>query len=120
MIRRLLFATTLSASLAACSAAQIETSAATIEGDIQAGAAAACGIVPAISVILQVAAAVIPGAAAISTIGQAGVNAVEADICSAAPPVASARYKALPRANAGAAVSIGVSAHGVPVSGWRT
>ena len=104
--------------LAACTAAQIEQSAATIEADIQAGSAALCGIVPTIGTILAIAGAV-TGTSEITTIANAGIAAIEADICSAAPASASARFKALPL-RSGIPAVIGTSAHGVVVSGWRS
>src|ERR1700685_4618657 len=62
--------------LAGCTAAQIEQSAATIEGEIQSGAAALCGVVPTISSILAVVGAV-TGSTEITTIANTGIAAIE-------------------------------------------
>ena len=116
--RKLMLASVGLLALAGCTAAQIESTAATIEGNIQAGAAALCGIVPTISTILAVAGAV-TGTSEITAIANAGITAIENDICSAAPAATSARYRALPRRGAAPAV-IGTTAHGVKVTGWRS
>ena len=118
-MRNLLLASTACAFiLAGCSTAQIESTAAQIEADIQAGSAALCGIIPTIGTILNVVGAVTGGGAVTTLIGT-GIAAVEADICSAAPPAASARYRALPlRSNAPA--NIGISGRNIVISGWRT
>jgi len=105
--------------LGGCTAVQIEQAANTIEGDIQAGTAAACGIVPTLQSITAVASVLFPGVAGITSIAAAGEQAIELDICTAAPAPASARYRALPRLRAAAAATIGVTAHGVAVQGWR-
>ena len=105
--------------LGGCTAAQIEQAANTIEADIQAGTAAACGIVPTLQSITSVASVLFPGVADITGIAAAGEQAIEQDICTAAPPTASARYRALPRLRATAAATIGVTTHGVTVQGWR-
>jgi hypothetical protein len=116
-MRRLFVAAALASFLGACSTTQIESSAATIEGDIQAGAAALCGIVPTIGTILSVVGAV-TGTTEITTLAGVGVTAIESDICSAAPATSSARYKALPLRSV-APATIGVEPHGVAVTGWR-
>lgn len=105
--------------LGGCTAVEIEQAANTIESDIQAGTAAACGIVPTLQTITLVASVLFPGIADITSIAVAGEQAIEQDICTAAPPPASARYRALPRLRAAAAATIGVTTHGVAVQGWR-
>lgn len=120
-LRSLLLAAPVAAAsiLAGCTSTQITSAAATIESDIQAGSAALCGVIPTVTSILDVVSAVVPGGSVLSVAGSA-VTAVEADICSAAPPAASARYKALPRASSpGLPATIGTTQHGVVVSGWR-
>lgn len=100
-----------------CTTAQIEQATATVEGDIQAGTAAVCGVVPTLASIADVVFAV-TGQTVISALSNAAVQAVEADLCSAAPSTKSARFRALPTQSAAPAV-IGTSKHGVVVSGWR-
>jgi len=119
-MRKFMLATALCTTLGACSAAQIQSATTTIEGDIQAGVAAACGIVPTLATITSVAAVMFPGSAGLIGIVASGEAAIEADICKAAPPPASARYRALPRAAYGVApATIGVTPHDVVVRGWR-
>lgn len=103
--------------VAGCTTAQIEQATSTIEGDIQAGTATVCGIVPTLASVADVVFAV-TGQTEISTLSNIAVQAVESDICSAAPSTQSARYRALPTQAAAPAV-IGKSRHGVVVSGWR-
>lgn len=103
--------------LAGCTTAQIEQVTSTVEGDIQAGTAAVCGIVPTLASIADVVFAV-TGQTAISTLSNVAVRAVEADLCSAAPSAQSVRFRALP-SQASAPAFIGKSRHGVMVSGWR-
>lgn len=117
-MKRFLPAFIVLALLGGCTTAQIESTAATIEGDIQAGSAALCGIVPTIATILNVVGAV-TGTTEVTTLVGSGITAVEADICSAVPPTASARYRALPRRGTSPA-TIGTTTHGVTVTGWRT
>lgn len=117
-MRKLLLVSVAAMSLVGCTAAQIESGAATIESDIQAGVAATCGIVPTVGTILAVVGA-ITGTTEITTIANAAIAAVEADICSAAPAAASARLRSLPLRSS-VPVSIGTSRHGVPVYGWRS
>ena len=105
------------AGLTGCTTAQIQQATTTIEGDIQAGTAAICGVVPTLGSIADVVFAV-TGQTVISALSNAAVQAVEADLCSAAPSTKSARFKALPTPSATPAV-IGTSKHGVVVSGWR-
>jgi len=107
-----------SIALAGCTAAQIEAAATTVENDIQAGTAALCGIVPTLPAITSVAGVLFPGISSITEVAIAGETAIEKEICSAAPPPASARFKALPLKSAPPAV-IGRTAHGVVVTGWR-
>ncbi len=118
-MRKLMLASALSAfiGLGGCTTAQIEQATSTIEGNIQAGTAAVCGIVPTLASIADVVFAV-TGQTAISTLSNAAVQAVEADLCSAAPSTQSARFRALP-SQASAPAFIGKSKHGVVVSGWR-
>jgi hypothetical protein len=104
--------------LGGCTAAQIEAAQNTIEGDIQAGTSLACGIIPTLETITSVAGVLFPGIGSITAIGAAGETALENAICKAAPPAASARYRALPL-KSGAPALIG-SVQGVPVSGWRS
>lgn len=110
---------TAGALLGGCTAAQIEQAAATVENAIQDGTAALCGIVPTIQSITSVASVLFPGAASITAIAVAGEQAIEQDICAAAPAPASARYRALPLRGAAPAV-IGVTPHQIVVKGWRT
>jgi hypothetical protein len=105
--------------LAGCTAAQIEQTAATVESDIQAGAAAACGIIPTIGTVLSIVGAIYPPATSIAEIGAAGIAAIEAEVCSAAPPATSMRFKALPTRASTPAI-IGTSVHGVTIQGWRS
>jgi hypothetical protein len=100
-----------------CTTAQIEQATSTVEGDIQAGTAAVCGVVPTLASIADVVFAV-TGQIAISTLSNVAVQAIEADLCSAAPATQSARFRALPTQTSAPAV-IGRSKHGVVVSGWR-
>ena len=119
-MRKLAIVLLCSCSLGACTSAQIQSATTTIEGDIQAGVAGACGIVPTLATITSVAAVLFPGSAGIVGVIAAGEAAIEADICSAAPAPASARYRALPRAGVGApAATIGLTPHDVVVKGWR-
>ena len=117
-MKKFLIIAGLATSLGACSTAQITADAGVIESDIQAGAAALCGIVPTIGTILSVVGAV-TGTSEITTIAATGITAVENDICTAAPPAASARYRALPLRST-APATIGVEPHGISVTGWRT
>ena len=103
--------------LVGCTTAQIEQATSTIEGDIQAGTAAICGIVPTLASIADVVFAV-TGQTAISVLSNAAVQAVESDLCSAAPATKSVRFRALPTQSS-APVVIGTSRHVVVVSGWR-
>jgi hypothetical protein len=103
--------------LAGCTTAQIEQATVTIEGDIQATTANVCGIVPTLASIADVVFA-ITGQTEISTLSNVAVQAVEKDLCSAAPAAQSARFKGLPL-RAAAPTVIGQSKHGVVVSGWR-
>ena len=107
-----------SIALAGCTAAQIEAASTTVENDIQAGTAALCGIVPTLPAITSVAGVLFPGIASITEVAIAGETAIEKEICSAAPPAASMKFKALPQRSSSPAV-IGTTAHGVPVAGWR-
>ena len=104
--------------LGGCTAMQIETAVTSVESTIQSGVAVACGVVPELNTIISVAGVLFPGIASITALTSAGIVAVEHDICSAAPPVASLRYKSLPRYGAYPA-PIGTTVHGVPVTGWR-
>jgi hypothetical protein len=104
--------------LGGCTAAQIESGAATIEADIQAGAAAACGVIPTVTSILDIISVLYPPGTAVTAIAAAGISAIEKEICTAAPPISSARLRALPLPGNIPAV-IGQSSHGVVVSGWR-
>lgn len=117
-MRKLLIPFAAIALLGGCTAAQIESATTTVEGDIQAGAALLCGVVPTLTTITSVAGVLFPGAASITQIAVAGEAAIEKEICSAAPAPSSARYKALPLRSATPAV-IGTSAHQVVVEGWR-
>ena len=93
----------------------------TIESEIQAATAALCGFVPTLETITAVAAAVtgtIPGVGAVLAIAGTGLAAVEADICSAVPPPASAARARLPRLGSAYAGRAGTTAHGIPVTGW--
>lgn len=118
-MHKLMLGAALAAFVAAggCTTAQIEQATTTIEGDIQAGTSAICGIVPTLSSIADVVFAV-TGQTAIAALSDAAVQAVERDLCSAAPSTKSARFKALPAQTSAPAV-IGKSRHGVIVSGWR-
>jgi hypothetical protein len=103
--------------LGGCTTAQIEQATATVDGDIQAGTATICGVVPTLASIADVVFAV-TGQTQISALSNVAVQAVESDLCSAAPAKQSARFKALP-SQASAPAVIGKSKHGVVVSGWR-
>lgn len=119
-MRKLAIALLCAGSLAGCTAAQIQSATTTIEGDIQAGVAAACGIVPTLATITEVASVLFPGSAGLIGIVASGEAAIEADICKAVPPAASAKFRAIPRAAYGVAPAvIGVTPHGVGVTGWR-
>jgi hypothetical protein len=105
--------------LGACSTVQVEQTAAQVEQAIQSGAAAACGVIPTVSTVLSVIAAV-TGQSEIVGLTQGAIAAIEGDICSAVPAPASARFRALPRASLGKAPAvIGVSKSGTTVVGWR-
>lgn len=118
-MHRLMLGAALSALMLAggCTTAQIEQAAGTIEGNIQAGTAAICGIVPTLSSIADVVFAV-TGQTEIAVLSNAAVQAVEKELCSAAPSTQSMRFKALPAQSSAPAV-IGRSKHGIVVSGWR-
>ena len=102
--------------LAGC--ANLASTIATVESGITAGAAALCGIVPIATTIVDIAAALYPGLGTIVDLTAPEIQAVEAEICSAAPPATSLRFQAIPMRAAAAGV-IGVSNHGVTVKGWR-
>jgi len=104
--------------LGGCTAAQITTGEQTAEADVQAAVAASCAIIPTLGSIASVA-LTIAGQSSIAGLSSAAVAAIETDLCSAAPPAASARMRGLaPLGHLPG--TIGVSRHGVPVSGWRS
>jgi hypothetical protein len=106
-------------SLGACTSAQIQQAEAQIQDVISTATSVACGIIPEAQTIMNIIAVLYPGASILSLAGPA-LQAVETEICSAAPPVASARYRSLPRRVYGAApVTIGNGqTTNVPVRGW--
>ncbi len=116
-MHKLLLCSAVALSLGACTTEAIENATSTIEGDIQSGTSLLCGVVPTLASITSVVAAVV-GQVEITTLSAAAEQAIENDICSAAPAKTSARYKALPLRSA-AAAAIGVTQSGVAVRGWR-
>jgi hypothetical protein len=104
--------------LGGCSTAQIEQAVQTMDSTIQAAVAGTCQIIPTLGSIADVVLAV-TGQPSIAALSNVAVQAVETDLCSAAPTAQSARYKALPLKSALPA-TIGRTKHGVVVSGWRT
>ena len=95
--------------LAQCSTTQIQQIE-TFLGQVQSATAAACRFIPTIDTII---------AMVNSGIGQI-VGVVTAAICNGVPPVASARYMALPRAGTGLPPArTGAVSNGVPINGWR-
>ncbi len=88
---------------------------------VQAWSATVCHIIPTAQSILSVLAGFgVP----LTGVGAVVLQAVEQAICQAVPPLASARYQAIPRKASGAApVVIGPAPtpHGpVVIHGWRT
>lgn len=118
-MRKFMLATTFAAliALGGCTAAQITQTAANIEGDIQASTAAACNIIPTVATIASIAATVF-GQPNIAALTIAAEQAIVSEICTAAPPPASARLRALPSPG-NVPVAIGKSKNGVIVSGWK-
>ena len=95
-----------------------------IEAEIQAATAQLCFFVPELNTIDAIAAALtgqVPGVGAVLALTGPLLVAAEKAICSTVPPVASARFNALPRFGSGYAGRTGVlyyGGHGVPVNGW--
>ncbi len=82
---------------------------------IQSATASACAFVPTIDTILAVASALgIPA----SGIAGAAINTIAHVICNQVPPVASARYRAIP--HAGSAAGFAGDFNGIQINGWRT
>ena len=105
--------------LVSCTTAQIAQVEAQIQDGITAATSVACGIIPTAQSILNVVSALYPGLQLIALAGPA-ITAVEAELCSSAPPVASARYRAIPLRGSGRLpVTIGQTTHGVVVTGYR-
>ena len=92
--------------LAGCTTTQITDAI----GQIQAYTAVACKFIPTVATILAFLSAGI--GSAVGTIGAA--------ICASVPPVASARYQALPHYRAGGPAVVAGQAGNIPVIGWRT
>ena len=114
-MRKLFLALALSGSLglASCTTPITASQEAQFIAEVQAGAAAACKVVPTVAAILGV----------FNVVVGASVSAVVTAICAAVPPPASARYGAIHRLGAGSASYIGVTTvgtHTVAVTGWRT
>lgn len=105
----------LATTMLGCTTAQI----AQVEADIQAGTAALCGVIPTVTSILDVVEAV-TGTSVFTGLTNTTIAAIEADICSAAPTPASARYRSIPLRSSGRLpVVIGQTQHGIVVTGWR-
>ena len=105
-------------SLGGCTTSQIQQAEAQIQDAITAATSIACGVIPTANSILAVVGTLYPGLSLIALAGPA-LQAVETDICSAVPPAASVRYRALPL-KTGLPGTIGQSTHGVVVTGWRS
>jgi hypothetical protein len=119
-MRKLLLLTSLAAfTLAGCTTAQIQTATTEVESAIQQGTAALCGIIPELQTITTVAGVLFPGVTAITAIAGAGEAAVEAEICTAAPPPASARYRSLPRTGSYPGTIGTTTGTKTVVTGWR-
>lgn len=121
-MRKLPAAIAVSAFLLLGGCANLPATLQSIESQIQQGTAVACHFVPTLETIDAVAAALtgqIPGAGAVLSLAGAALAAVEADICAGVPPVASARFHALPRLGSPYAGRAGISASGVPIHGWQ-
>ena len=102
--------------LVGCTTAQIQQAEAQIQTVITTATAVACGIIPTADSILAVVAVLYPGATLLGLAGPA-LQAVENEICTSAPPVASRRFRAMP-IRGGIPVTIGQTQHGVVVTGW--
>ena len=109
----------LAVGITGCTTAQIAQVEAQIQDGITAATSVACGIIPTAQSILNVVSALYPGLQLVALAGPA-ITAVEAELCSSAPPVASARYRAIPLRGSGRLpVTIGQTTHGVVVTGYR-
>ena len=110
-MRKFLLSTALAGALAACSTVNgVTTVDPNFIASVQSIAATACSIVPTVDTILAIFNA---GIAATAT-------AVSSAICSAAPPKASAAFKALPlKAEAPNNPAVIGTVNGVQVTGWR-
>lgn len=111
--------------LGGCAGTFTATNVQNIESEIQAATAQLCSFVPELNTIDAVAAALtggVPGVGAVVALTGPLLVAAEQAICSAVPPVASARFNALPKLGSRYAGRAGVlhygAGHGVPVNGW--
>jgi hypothetical protein len=104
--------------LASCTTAQIEQAEAQIQTVIANATSISCGIIPDAISIINVVNVLYPGIPLLA-LAPGALSAVEQEICTAAPPVASARYRAIPRRGVKSSAVIGQSQHGVVVTGWR-
>lgn len=77
--------------------------------EVQAGAAAACKVIPTVAAITAI----------FNANASATVASVEAAICAVAPKPSSARFKALPSDTKSAPGVIGTTGDGIIVTGWR-
>lgn len=121
MIRQRLAALLLAGAVftvSACTTAQVQQTEAQIIADIQAGTAAACGIIPTANSIIALVEVLVPGASILSVVGNY-VTLIEQNVCAASPPPASDKYLSLPRAGVGAAPAVIGTTGNVVIKGWR-